>query len=247
MNKQTRIIVDNVTKCFNLPALKYDKLSEFLAAPWKYLKKRKFCPVQDVNFKVYNGETFAIIGPNGAGKSTLLKLIADILIPDKGKIIKYGRLVPFLELGVGFHPDMTVRENVFLNGLILGMTRDFIKQNFNRIISFAELWDFVDIPLKNLSSGMQVRLAFSIAFLSEADIYLLDEVLAVGDIKFQQKSFKVLQDLKKRGKTIVVVTHNLDYVINNADRAALMWEHKMVLIDKPKRVVEKYREVYDLR
>ncbi len=239
-----RIIVENVTKCFSLPYQKYDKLSELLAAPWKYVKKRKFCPVQNVSFKVYNGETFAIIGPNGAGKSTLLKLIADILTPDKGKIIKKGRLVPFLELGVGFHPDMTVRENIFLNGLILGMTKSFLKENFNRIIDFAELWEFVDVPLKNLSSGMQVRLAFSIAFLSEADIYLLDEVLAVGDLRFQEKSYKVLQDLRKRGKTIVVVTHDLNYVLNNADRAMLMWEHKNIMIDSPKKVIEEYTRLY---
>ncbi len=242
--KIARIQVEGITKCFKIPALRYDKLSEFLAAPWKYLKSRRLCVLEDISFEVYDGETFGIIGPNGAGKSTLLKILADILIPDKGKVIKRGTLVPFLELGVGFHPDMTVRENVFLNGLILGMSRKFLKERFDDIIDFAELREFVDVPLKNLSSGMRVRLAFSIAFLSEADIYLLDEVLAVGDLHFQEKSQRVLNNLRKRGKTIVVVSHNLDYIAKYADRALLLWDHKVKTIGPAKEVVKLYKKLY---
>jgi len=238
-----RVIVQNVTKCFNKPSQKYDKLSELLANPKNFFKRQKFCPIQNINFKVKNGETFAIIGPNGAGKSTLLKVLANILVPDTGQVIRRGKMVPFLELGVGFHPDLTVKENVFLNGLILGMTRDYLEEKFDYIIEFAELEEFVDVPLKNLSSGMKVRLAFSIAFLSEADIYLLDEVLAVGDIRFQEKSYKVLRGLKERGKTVIVVTHNLNYVAENADRVLLLWDHKVRSIGDPKSIIKEYRSL----
>jgi len=239
-SEEVAVRVQDVTKCFNIPALRYDKLSELLSRPWLYFTRNRFCALQNVSFTVNKGEVFAIIGPNGAGKSTLLRLLAKVFIPDKGVIEIFGKLVPFLELGVGFHPDLTVRENVFLNGLILGMTRDFLRDKFDYIIEFAELEEFVDVPLKNLSSGMKVRLAFSIAFLSEADVYLLDEVLAVGDIRFQEKSLNALNRLRARGKTIIVVTHNMDYVRDNADRALLLWKHKVHTIGKPNEVVREY-------
>ena len=235
-----RVKVKNLHKSFKVPHRRFDKLSEFLTNPFLYLKHERRKILEDITFSVKEGELFAIIGPNGAGKSTLLKILANIFVPDSGEIKITGRVAPFLELGVGFHPDLTVKENLFLNGLILGMTKRFLKEKMWDILNFAELVDFIDVPLKNLSSGMQVRLAFSIAFLSEADVYILDEVLAVGDISFQEKSLNTINKLREEGKTIILVTHNLDYVTKHADRAMLLYNNKIEKLGEPKKVVEHY-------
>ena len=240
---EVAVEVKNLYKSFKLAHRRFDKLSEFLSNPFLYLRHKRLEVLKNINFKVYRGELFAIIGPNGAGKSTLLKILSKIYKPDKGQVIIHGKVAPFLELGVGFHPDLTVRENLFLNGLILGMKKSFLKSKMWNILRFAGLSDFVDIPLKNLSSGMQVRLAFSIAFLSEADIYILDEVLAVGDIEFQKKSLETISKLKQQGKTIILVTHNLEYVKENADRAILLHKGRAKGVGDSSQVVKKYLDI----
>jgi ABC-type polysaccharide/polyol phosphate transport system ATPase subunit len=180
------------------------------------------------------------LGKNGSGKSTLLKIIAGIYAPDKGEVKVHGRIVPFLELGVGFNSELTARENVYLNGTILGMTRKFITQKFQEIIEFAELQDFVDTPIKKFSSGMQVRLAFSIAIQAEADVYLLDEVLAVGDMGFQKKSLSKIKELIDRGSTVIYVSHDLGQVRKLCSRVILIKNGRKVMDGSPDNVIDEY-------
>ena len=206
------ITVKNVSKSFRIPHLKRNSLIEFIQKPFQKVAIDTLAVINNISFTVNKGETVGIIGTNGAGKSTILKILASIYLPDSGTIEMNGKVVPFLELGVGFNPELTGRENVFLNGIILGMSRDFLEKKFDEIVSFAELERFIDLPLKNYSSGMQVRLAFSIAFMSEADIYLLDEVFSVGDLSFQEKSKAIFEDLKTRGKTLVLISHSLPVI-----------------------------------
>lgn len=209
MTKRSYAIeIKNVSKTFYIPTEKRETVRSYFLTPFRRLRKKKFHALKNISFKVKKGEFLGIIGRNGSGKSTLLKLIAGIYMPDKGKIKVNGKIVPFLELGVGFNPELSGRENVFLNGTILGMSRKYLEKKFDEIVNFAEVREFIDMPLKNYSSGMQVRLAFSIAIQADADIYLLDEVLAVGDASFQLKCFDVLKRLKKLQKTILYVSHS---------------------------------------
>ncbi|CAG1023271.1 partial Teichoic acids export ATP-binding protein TagH, partial [Patescibacteria group bacterium] len=204
-------------------------------------KTRQFKALEDINFEVYKGEFIGLIGRNGSGKSTLLKLIAGIYDPDKGGKIDYlGRLIPFLELGVGFNPELTGRENIFLNGTILGMTRKFLEERLDGIIEFAELRDFIDVPVKNYSSGMTIRLAFSIAVQTKADIYLLDEVLSVGDIAFQKKSEAKMLELIDRGATVIYVTQSINKIKELSDRVIYIKDHKVEMIGDPETVTGQY-------
>src|SRR3989338_10047454 len=190
------IQLKNVTKTFRIPLAKQDSLREFFVN-FKSSKSFKTLTVlKKINLEVKAGEWLGIIGPNGSGKSTLLKIIAGIYEPNRGKIDVSGKIVPFLELGVGFNPDLSARDNIFLNGVILGMSRKKIREKFDTIIDFAGIKPFINQKLKNFSTGMQVRLAFSIAIQSTGDIFLLDEVLAVGDYEFRQKSKKAFQQMK---------------------------------------------------
>src|SRR3989338_2521755 len=190
------IQLKNVTKTFRIPLAKQDSLREFFVN-FKSSKSFKTLTVlKKINLEVKAGEWLGIIGPNGSGKSTLLKIIAGIYEPNRCKIEVSGQIVPFLELGVGFNPDLSARDNIFLNGVILGMTRKKIREKFDTIIDFAGIKPFINQKLKNFSTGMQVRLAFSIAIQSTGDIFLLDEVLAVGDYEFRQKSKKAFQQMK---------------------------------------------------
>ena len=175
--------------------------------------------LKDINLTINKGETVALIGVNGSGKSTLLKLLTKIIYPNKGKIIINGRLTSLLELGAGFHPDFSGRENIYFNASIFGLTRKEIDERLDEIIEFSELNDFIDNPVRTYSSGMYLRLAFSVAINVEADILLIDEILAVGDQHFQEKCYKRLAELKKQGKTIVIVTHALNVVKEFCDRA----------------------------
>lgn len=218
------IEVKNVSKTFYLPHERRDSIVEYITHPIKSIKspREKFEVLKDVNFEIKKGEFVGIMGKNGSGKSTLLKILAGIYQPTKGKIETRGKLIPFLELGVGFNPELSGRDNIFFNGVILGMSVKYLKSKFDEIVSFAELERFIDLPLKNYSSGMQVRLAFSIAMMADADIYLLDEVLAVGDVQFQQKCLNVFNNLKRNGKTIVLVTHDPTLIQKYSDRALLL-------------------------
>lgn len=214
--------VENVSKSFKIPHRKQTSVIEAFTNFFKPVSKDTLDVLKNINFTINRGETVGIIGGNGAGKSTLLKILASIYLPDSGVIKTNGKVVPFLELGVGFNPELTGRENVFLNGIILGMKRSFLEKKLNQIVEFAELERFIDLPLKNFSSGMQVRLAFAIAFMSEADIYLLDEVFSVGDMAFQEKSRAIFSDLKKKGKTLILVSHSPLVVNSFCSRVLLL-------------------------
>ena len=217
------IKVENVSKVFKLPHEKNSTIKSAVVNFWRrdrgYEKQHA---LKDINFEVKKGEFFGIVGRNGSGKSTLLKLLAGIYSPTNGAVHLNGKLTPFIELGVGFNPELTGRENVYLNGALLGFSRKEMKAMYEDIVEFAELGKFMDQKLKNYSSGMQVRLAFSIAIRAHSDILLIDEVLAVGDAAFQAKSFEVFRSLKQAGKTIVFVSHDLSSVKDFCTRAIVL-------------------------
>lgn len=211
MSTETVIKFEHVTKNFSL--LSHKTFKEFLPALIKGEDTSKnFTALNDLSFDIQRGETVGIIGPNGSGKSTILKLIAGVMSPSSGQITVNGRVSPLIELGAGFHFELSGRENVFLNGTILGLSQKEIEKNFNSIVDFAELWEFIDQPVKRYSSGMYMRLAFSIAVHVYPDILLVDEILAVGDPEFQKKCLKKMEDFKKLGVTIVFVSHDIDLV-----------------------------------
>lgn len=183
-----------------------------------------FWALKDVNLTIQRGEALGLIGPNGAGKSTMLKLIARVLKPTTGRVLVIGKVAPLLEYGAGFHPDLTGRENVFLNGALLGFTREEMNDKFNRIVDFAELWDFIDVPLRNYSSGMWARLGFAVATDVEPDILIVDEVLSVGDEAFQRKSLARMEEFRSRGATILLVSHDMDTITEMCQQAVWL-EH----------------------
>lgn len=222
------ITVDHVSKIFEIPHEKRNTLKSYFMNPFRKIGKEKFHALNDISFNVKEGEFVGIIGRNGSGKSTLLKMLAQVYEPTTGKISITGSLVPFLELGVGFNPELTGRENIFLNGTILGMSKKYLWSKFDEIVDFAEIRDFLDLQVKNYSSGMIVRLAFSIAVQAKADIYLLDEILAVGDAGFQKKSLAKMEELLKSGATVVLVTHSISDIKNYCDRVIYLIKGQMV-------------------
>ncbi len=234
------IKLTNVSKKFKIPHEKRDTLKESFI---NFYRKREYIDLEalkDVNLEVSKGEFLGVIGKNGSGKSTLLKLLANIYIPTSGEVKIDGEISPFLELGVGFNGDLSGHDNLYLNGVILGMSRSKIDSMYKNIVQFAELEDFMEMKLKNFSSGMQMRLAFAIASAAHADVYLCDEVLAVGDREFQKKCMAVFEDLKAHGKTIVLVSHDLDMIEKFCDRVILMEEGKIVKDGGASEVVEHY-------
>lgn len=207
------ISVKNVSMVFNLATEKVDSLKEYVL---KLLKRelmvQKFYALRNINLEIRRGESVALIGVNGSGKSTLLKVIAGVLHPTTGSVHVNGSIAPMIELGAGFDPELTARENVFLNGAVLGHDRKFMEEHFKSIIDFAELWDFVDVPVKNYSSGMVARLGFAIATEIRADVLIVDEVLAVGDFRFQEKCKKRMEEMMSGGTTLLFVSHNTEQV-----------------------------------
>ncbi len=199
--------------------------------------------LQDVSFRAERGEILGLIGRNGSGKSTVLKLIAGVTAPSEGEITIYGRVSPLIELGAGFHPDLTGRENVFLNASILGMSRKEVLARFDEIISFAELWDFVDTPVKRYSSGMYIRLGFSVAVHSDPEILLVDEVLAVGDAAFQEKCLAKMQEFRSRGVTIIVVSHSMGLIQDFCERALLLSGGHLLADGAPMDVTHQYTDL----
>jgi len=215
------IKVDHVSKLFRKQNQRtFKELIPALFGGQKVVET--FWALNDVDFEVKKGETLGIIGPNGSGKSTLLKLIAGVSQPTKGKVTVNGKIAPLIELGAGFHPELTGRENVYLNGVILGMTRKQIDAKFKEIVDFAELWEFIDQPVKHYSSGMYLRLAFAVAVHTDPDILLVDEILAVGDEKFQQKCFDRWLAMQKQGVTSILVSHDMNVVKSMSDRVLLV-------------------------
>jgi len=244
MDQDVVISVKNISKTFNLKSDRKDSLRGLFTNFFNQGKTNKFTALNNVSFQVSKGEFLGIVGRNGSGKSTLLKIIAEIYEPDKGGQLGIkGRVVPFLELGVGFNPELSGRENIYLNGTILGMTRKFLDQKYEEIVEFAELAEFIDAPVKNYSSGMVVRLAFSIAIQTDADIFVLDEILAVGDENFQRKCLGIIHDLKAQGKTILFVSHNSDAIIQLCNRAILIHNHKILVDGSPEKVINRYAKL----
>lgn len=214
------IDVDHVTIRFNLSSQKVDNLKEYLVKLVKHeLMFQEFLAVKDVSFQVHKGEAWGLIGANGSGKSTMLKAISGIMKPYKGTVTVNGSVAPLIELGAGFDPECTARENIYLNGCVLGHSEKFMREHFDEIVEFAEIGQFLDSPIKNFSSGMKARLGFSVATMIKPDILIVDEVLAVGDYKFQQKCMKRMRELLDGGTTLLFVSHNTDQVRNLCDHA----------------------------
>lgn len=240
----TAISVKGISKSFKIPLDKGQSVKrKILGRAGKGY--REFTPLNDVSFTVEKGDFFGIVGRNGSGKSTLLKTIAGIYEPTKGKIAVNGRLVPFIELGVGFNPQLTGSENVYLNGALLGFSRSEIDEMYDDIVDFAELHDFMEERLQNYSSGMQVRLAFSIAIRAKGDILLLDEVLAVGDTAFQQKCYDYFEQLKQEGKTVILVTHSMANVERFCNRALLLDSGEVKAIGTGDSIANEYNKLFN--
>lgn len=243
--KQVVVKVNNLTKTFRIPLESSSGIKQKLVNTLKGKKGyREFTPLKNLSLEIEEGDFFGIVGRNGSGKSTLLKSIANIYTPTKGSVHVAGTLVPFIELGVGFNPELTGRENLFLNGALLGFSHKEMEAMYDDIVEFAEISDFMDEKLKNYSSGMQVRLAFSIAIRANADILLLDEVLAVGDEAFQRKCFNYFMHLKKMKKTVILVTHSMDSVQQFCNKAIMIEKGKIIAKGNPAKVAQKYRELF---
>jgi ABC-type polysaccharide/polyol phosphate transport system ATPase subunit len=234
------IRVTDLHKSFRIPTHKVDSLKERIVRPFAARDFRELRALQGISFEVRQGEFFGIVGRNGSGKSTLLKLLASIYRADAGKIEMAGRLAPFIELGVGFNAELTARENIVLNGVMMGLTPQESRRRLDAVIEFAELEEFADLKLKNYSSGMLVRLAFSLMLEVDADILLIDEVLAVGDASFQQKCADAFHEMKLAGKTIVLVTHDMVTVEAYCHRAMLISDGHITHVGEPAEVGRQY-------
>lgn len=234
------IVVKHVSKSFELPEERIDSLKQAFVRLGRAGTKRKQHVLNDINIRINEGEFVGIVGKNGSGKSTLLKILAGVYYPTSGEVQIEGSLTPFIELGVGFNPQLSGHDNVFLNGALLGFTRTEVEKMYDDIVDFAELHGAMDKKLKNYSSGMQVRLAFSIAIRTNSDILLLDEVLAVGDYAFQQKCFAYFKKLKQKGRTVVLVSHDRSAVEEFCDRAILLEGGSVVADGLPKDIYHRY-------
>lgn len=247
VNKQeVAVRVEKLNKTFKLPHERHSGIKQLLInklrgkAEKGYEEQRV---LKDVSFEVYKGDFFGIVGRNGSGKSTLLKILAGIYTPDSGNVEIDGSLVPFIELGVGFNPELTGRENVFLNGALLGFSKKQMEEMYDDIVDFAELHRFMDQKLKNYSSGMQVRLAFSIAIRAKSDILVLDEVLAVGDEAFQRKCYQYFAEIKKNNQTVILVTHSMDTVLQFCNRALLIDKGHKTEVGTPLKIAQIYKDL----
>lgn len=236
------IIVKNVTKTFNVYLDKSNTIKESLLSLFSRNKKEKRIVLDDISLKIKKGEAVALIGTNGSGKSTLLKLMTKIIYPNKGKIETHGKLTSLLELGAGFHMDFSGRDNIYFNASIFGLTKQEIDKRLEQIIEFSELGDYIDNPVRTYSSGMFMRLAFSVAINVDADILLVDEILSVGDQHFQEKCLNKMKELRREGKTMVFVTHSMDQVKMLCDRAVWICDGKIKEDGDASEVVEKYLE-----
>jgi len=239
--QETAIKVENVSMCFRMPEEPVSGLKEFVVKWFKRkLRYKQFWAVQDITLEIKKGEVVGIIGLNGAGKSTLLKIVAGVLKPTKGAVEIKGDLAPLIELGAGFDAELTARENVFLNGAILGHSRKEMEAKFDEIIDFAGLSEFVDTPIKNFSSGMYARLGFAIATTINPEILIVDEILSVGDFQFQQKSEKKIRSMMGEGTTVIMVSHSINQVAGMCDQVVWLDHGKLVEIGPAKEVCERF-------
>ena len=246
--KKYSVIVDHVTIKFNLAREKVETLKEYFVRTIKRKQPHtdEFYALRDVSFKIKAGDAFALIGSNGSGKSTMLKTIAGIYRPFAGSVSVEGVIAPMIELGAGFDAELTARENVYLNGSVLGYSRKFMDEKFDEILDFSELWDFVDVPVKNFSSGMQARLGFAIATLVKPDILIVDEILAVGDAHFQEKCKKKMAELLSGGTTLILVSHDIDQVKELCRHAAWINKGKLMLLGEAAEVCDEYMKNKDM-
>jgi len=241
------IVVENVSKCYRIPLEKKRTVYENIIGLFSGNKGyEEFWALKDVSFTVKRGETFGVIGPNGSGKSTLLKMLAGVLYPDSGRIKVNGKVAPFLELGVGFQPELTAKDNVYLYGSVMGLTRKEVDKKYEEIMEFAELKRFENMKLRNFSSGMYVRLAFSVAIQTDPDILLLDEVLAVGDEHFQKKCMEKMEEIRKSGKTIIFVSHALESVKSLCSKSILLSHGDIIDMGNTGMVIESYHKMNKL-
>ncbi|MCD7884463.1 MAG: ABC transporter ATP-binding protein [Lachnospiraceae bacterium] len=240
---KTVIEVDNLTIRFNLANEKVDNLKEYAIKLVKHqLMFQEFLALQDISFQVKKGEAWGLVGVNGCGKSTLLKAVSGILKPYKGTVTVKGKISPLIELGAGFDKDLTARENIYLNGMVLGHSRKFMEEHFDEIVEFAEIKKFLDSPLKNFSSGMKARLGFSVATVVDPDILIVDEVLEVGDIRFRRKCNERMQQMLSGGTTLLYVSHNVDSVKELCDHAIWIDQGKTRMIGEALEVCDAYKE-----
>ena len=242
-NKDIAIKVDHVYKSFNIYYDRANTLKERVLFWTRNKRREKREILKDINLEIKKGETVALIGVNGSGKSTLLKLMTQIIFPNKGTIETHGKLTSLLELGAGFHPDFSGRENIYFNSSIFGLTKKEIDKRLDQIIEFSELQDFIDNPVRTYSSGMYMRLAFSVAINVDADILLIDEILSVGDQHFQEKCFKKMRELREEGKTMVFVTHSMESVRNLCDRAIWLYDGQVRMDGNTQEVIDEYLKV----
>ena len=241
MNTETIIKVKNATVRFNKATENYNGLKEYVIKMLKgELMFQEFLALKEVNFEVKKGESWGVIGANGSGKSTLLKLICGILKPYKGTVQVHGKIAPLIELGAGFDPQLTARENIYLNGALLGHKKAFMEMHFNEIIEFAELGDFIDVPIKNFSSGMAARLGFAVATIVKPDILIVDEVLAVGDIAFQEKCRKRMESLLQNGTTLLFVSHSSKQVKELCQNVIWLDKGHVVAQGRAEDIIQKY-------
>jgi ABC-2 type transport system ATP-binding protein len=234
--------VSNVSMCFNATKEKVDNIKEYMIKlATRKLFFEEFWALNDISIKVKRGEIFGIVGYNGAGKSTLLKIIAGVMKPTKGTVIIKGTMAPLIELGAGFDMDLSARENIFLSGAILGHSRKYIREKFDEIVDFTELLDFIDMPIKNYSSGMAARLGFAIATITEPDILIVDEVLGIGDFKFQQKCKEKISAMLKRNATIIMVSHAINEIENMCDQVLWLEQSRLKMLGTASEVCAAYQ------
>jgi len=236
----TLIQVSNLSKRFLLPKQRKETVREHVFGFFRRREYEDFYALKNVSFRVEKGEFLGVVGGNGSGKSTLLKILSGIYVADSGRVEVMGKVSSFLELGIGFNPELTGRENVYLNGMLLGMSRREVDLKYNEIVRFSGLERFMDVPLKHYSSGMHSRLAFSTAIQVESDIYLMDEVLAVGDQAFAEQCFKVFDEWKRSGKTVILVSHSPESVRRYCDRALWLDSGQLVVDDRIDEVLNAY-------
>lgn len=244
---ESTILFENVSKTYPLYShIKRGIKSFILNLPkaFRETKNSKFEAIKNISFEIKRGESFGIIGRNGEGKSTLLGLIAGVIKPNSGQVLVNGKVFPLLELGAGFHPELSGRENIILNGILLGFTKAEIMAKLDKIISFSELRDFIDEPVRTYSSGMLARLGFSIISSGEPEILLIDEILAVGDLRFQIKCMEKMMEFREKGVTIVFVSHNMDAVRKICDRVLWLNDHKIEMINTPDKVIKAYHQYF---
>lgn len=235
------IDVSNVTVRFNMASEKVDNIKEYVI---KFLKRQllfqEFLAVRNATFQVHRGEAWALVGSNGSGKSTLLKTVCGIIKPYQGHVQVYGKISPLLELGAGFDPNLTARENIFLNGTILGHSMNYMREHFDEIVEFAELRDFLDSPIKNFSTGMRARLGFAVATVVKPDILIVDEILAVGDYTFQQKCLQRMGELLSGGTTLLFVSHSMEQVRRLCDHAVWIQKGEIRMVGEVNEVCDAY-------